>query len=296
MQKIPLSILRDVVGRVESWEDAGVLDGRAYSADFGPALVDDGFLWGMLAAAHSVTDIYATGALPDVALGIAGWPSELLPSGVMREALRGAEEWFGRRDVLFVGGHSMDSIEPFLGFSVAGSLIGTPWSSAGLQHGDSITLSKPMGSGWALLEHRATGEPLADEVLSGMLADSGAAVRQASSAGCQAASDVSGFGLVGQLALMARASGVTIVLREKSVPLYAACSKASLTSQRGTTVASRTRNYENIASVFRLAGDLRLSHMFDAEVAGGLLLANFWGSGCVIADVQPREEVDVRIV
>ncbi|MCP9949619.1 selenide, water dikinase SelD [Actinomadura madurae] len=211
-----------VVG-LDTGDDAAVVrlqDGLATvaTADFFTPVVDDPYDWGRIAAANALSDVYAVGGRPVVAVNLLSWPREVLPFDLAREVLRGGLDVASEAGCHVGGGHSVDDPEPKYGMAVTG--IADP---ARLLRNDTgkpgtpLSLTKPLGLGILNNRHKATGEVFEQAVATmvGLNRDASAA---ALAAGAVCATDVTGFGLLGHLYKMARASGVTAVVDAAAVP------------------------------------------------------------------------------
>ncbi len=208
---------------LDSGDDAAAvrIDGdRAIlaTADFFTPVVDDPYDWGRIAAANALSDIYAMGGTPLVAVNLLAWPRDLLPFDLAREVLRGGYDVAAAAGCHVAGGHSIDDAEPKYGMAVtglapAGSLLRNDAAVPGMP----LSLSKPLGVGILNNRHKATGEtfPHAVESMTSLNRD---VAQAAVAAGVRAATDVTGFGLLGHLHKLARASGVTAVVHAAAVP------------------------------------------------------------------------------
>ena len=214
----------DLLIGVENGDDAAVVrisNGQAIvaTADFFGPVVDDAYTFGRIAGTNALSDIYAVGGTPLVALNLLGWPRARLPFELAGEVLRGGLDAARHAGCLLAGGHSIDDPEPKYGMAVTGladpdALLRIDAGRPGLP----ISLTKPIGSGVLNAWHKATGQvqPQAIEVMTTLNAE---ASRAALAAGVRCATDVTGFGLLGHLFKLARASGVSAVLDHAAVPL-----------------------------------------------------------------------------
>ncbi|MFC7755959.1 selenide, water dikinase SelD [Tsukamurella soli] len=189
------------------------------TADFFTPVVDDAYDWGRIAAANALSDVYAMGGRPVVAINLVGWPRDTLPMELMTEVLRGGLAVASEAGCPVIGGHSIDDPEPKYGMAVTGiahpdRLLRNDSAAAGLP----ITLTKPIGVGLLNNRHKSTGEvfPAAIDTMTRLNRD---AAEAALAAGARAATDVTGFGLLGHLYKMCRASGVGAVLDAAAVPV-----------------------------------------------------------------------------
>jgi len=272
-----------VVG-LDDGDDAAVVqiqDGVAVivTADFFTPVVDDPYDWGRIAAANALSDIYAMGGRPVVAVNLLGWPRDVLPMELAREVLRGGLDVAQQGACPVAGGHSIDDPEPKYGMAVTG--IGDPnrlLRNDAARAGDPISLTKPLGVGVLNNRHKATGEVFAHAVAS-MVALNDWASRAALDAGIQAATDVTGFGLLGHLFKMARASGVTAVID-------AAGARESL--RDGFVPGGSRRNLDWVRPHLRASVDEEeLILLADAQTSGGLLLAGEVLGSPVIGEFVP---------
>ena len=189
------------------------------TADFFTPVVDDAYTWGKIAAVNALSDVYAMGGTPITAINLLGWPRDVLPQELIREVLHGGLDGASAAGISVTGGHSISAPEPIYGMSATGTI-----DPARLMRNDAaapglpITLTKPIGSGLLNNRHKATGEWF-DEAVEVMTTLNRDASRAAVDAGVRAATDVTGFGLLGHLYKMARASGVDAVIDHTKVPL-----------------------------------------------------------------------------
>jgi selenide, water dikinase len=193
------------------------------TADFITPLVDDARTWGRIAAANAAGDVYAMGGRPLLALNLVGWPAEL-PIDLLVEVLQGAAEVAREAGFVIAGGHTVDDPEPKYGLAVVGE-VAPNWmlTNRGLRDGDTLVLTKPLGIGvvsTAIKSGRLrAGDPLHEAAVTEMLRLNASAARAALDADASAATDVTGFGLLGHLRKMAEASGVDVDLDVAAVPL-----------------------------------------------------------------------------
>src|SRR5919112_6084451 len=233
--KIPPGDLEQMLGGLTPWtspdlvvglaagDDAAVVrveGGRAIvsTTDFFTAVVDDAYDFGRIAAANALSDIYAMGATPLVALNLVGWPRGVLPLELLGEVLRGGLDVAREAQVHVAGGQSIDDPEPKYGMAVTG--IADParlLRNDAAVAGTAITLTKPLGVGVLNNRHKSTGEVF-EQAIASMVTLNADACAAALEAGLTAATDVTGFGLLGHLYKMARASGVTAVIDAAAVP------------------------------------------------------------------------------
>ncbi|WP_329520465.1 selenide, water dikinase SelD [Spirillospora sp. NBC_01491] len=273
-------------------DDAAVLridGGRAIvsTADFFTPVVDDPYDWGRIAAANALSDVYAVGGEPVMALNLLGWPLDALAPELAREVLRGGRDTASDAGCPIAGGHSIDDPEPKYGLAVTGiadpaRLLRLDAGRAGLP----LSLTKPLGTGVLNARHRATGEVFAHAVDT-MAALNATAGRQALERGISCATDVTGFGLLGHLYKLARASGVTAVVDAAAVP-YLDGARAS--ARDGFVPGGSRRNLAWVspaADFGRIAEQERLL-LADAQTSGGLLVAGEIPGAPVIGELVER--------
>jgi selenide,water dikinase len=252
-------------------------------------VVDHAYTFGQIAATNALSDIYAMGGEPLVALNLLGWPRDKLPAELAAEVLRGGLDVGRAANCHVAGGHSIDDPEPKYGMAVTG--IADPARllriDAG-QPGLPLSLTKPIGTGVLNAWHKATGEVSkpAIEVMTTLNAD---ASRQALAAGLSCATDVTGFGLLGHLFKLARASEVSAVVDHAAVPLIEG-TRAAL--EAGYMPGGSRRNLDWVLPHTDPGAvteeDLLL--LADAQTSGGLLVAGELPGATVIGELVPRRD------
>ncbi len=256
--------------------EGGTARAIVVSVDFFTPMVDDARDFGRIAAANALSDIYAMGARPLFALNLLGFPRRLLDSGLAEGIIGGAAEVAARAGVPILGGHSIDDPEPKFGMVAVGDADPAALvTNAGARAGDRLVLTKPLGTGvvtTALKNDAADPETIASAVAS--MTTLNAAARDAMMAvGVSAATDVTGYGLLGHLRTLLRASGVEAVVRADAVPLLPG---ATALARAGEIPGGSSRNRADLESDVRW-GDgvdevLRVL-LCDAQTSGGLLMA-----------------------
>jgi len=270
----------DVLVDAASRDDAAVYRLSADRAlvatvDFFTPIVDDAWAWGAIAAANALSDVYAMGATPLFALNLVGWPRETLPWEVLGEVIRGAAETATRARCLMLGGHSVDDPEPKFGMCVIGDAHPDRLlTNSAARPGDRLVLTKPLGTGiltTAAKRDLIDAATLAPAVES-MVSLNDGAMRAALASGVKAATDVTGFGLLGHLGNILSSSQVGAQLYFDSLPLLPS---ALDLAGRGGIPGGTERNLAAAASVVwdntLTAAERYL--MVDAQTSGGLLLA-----------------------
>ncbi|MGH9104856.1 MAG: selenide, water dikinase SelD [Acidimicrobiales bacterium] len=261
---------------LESGDDATVVSlggGPALvtTTDFFPPVVDNAFDWGRIAAANALSDIYAMGGDPVVALNLLAWPTGAAPMELAEQVLRGGRRVTDEAGCLLAGGHSIEDPVPKYGLAVTGVVDpARVLRNDVARAGEPITLTKPLGVGVLNNLHKATGAAI-DHAVAAMVALNRDAAKAALAAGVRAATDVTGFGLLGHLFKMARASGVTAVVNAASVPYLDGARQAAAA---GYVPGGSRRNLEWVKPFLETDLDeLELLLLADAQTSGGLLLA-----------------------
>jgi selenide, water dikinase len=258
------------------------------TADFFTPVVDDAYDWGRIAAANALSDVYAMGGEPVVAVNLLAWPRELIPFELAAQVLRGGAEVCREAGAHLAGGHSIDDREPKYGLAVTGladarKLLRNDAAKPGLP----LTLTKPLGLGVLNNRHKATGEVF-EEAVAVMTALNRDAARAAVRRGLQAATDVTGFGLLGHLYKLARASGVTAVVDAAAVP-YVDGARAALAD--GFVPGGSRRNLDWVRPHLDARADAdELLLLADAQTSGGLLVAGELPGHPVIGELVPAGE------
>ncbi|WP_114905513.1 selenide, water dikinase SelD [Ornithinimicrobium murale] len=241
------------------------------TADFFTPVIDDAYDWGRIAAANALSDIYAMGGTPVMAINLVAWPREALPTELLREVLRGGLDVASQAGCPVIGGHSIDGPEPMFGMAVTGTadparLMRNDAAEPGLP----ISLTKPLGVGVLNNRHKTTGE-VSTEAVESMVALNRDASRAALAAGVRAATDVTGFGLLGHLYKMCRASGVAARVDAAAVP-YVAESREALAA--GHVPGGSRRNLDWVRPHLSTlgVGEDELILLADAQTSGGLLV------------------------
>jgi selenide,water dikinase len=284
----------DLIVGLDDGDDAAVvrIDGGTAvvaTADFFTPVVDDPYDWGRIAAANALSDVYAMGGRPIVAVNLLGWPRDVLPFDLAREVLRGGLDVAAQAGCHVAGGHSVDDPEPKYGMAVTG--LADPdrllRNDAGLP-GVPLTLTKPLGIGVLNTRHKQTGEyfPHAVEVMTTLNRE---ASEKALAAGAKAATDVTGFGLLGHLHKLARASGVTAEVDAAAVP-YLDGARDALS--KGFVSGGTRRNLDWVRPHADLSGVTADEALLlaDAQTSGGLLVAGEVPGYPVIGWLTPRRD------
>ncbi|BBY03105.1 selenide, water dikinase [Mycobacterium seoulense] len=292
------NVPRDPVGELlvglEHGDDAAAVridNGTALIAttDFFTPVVDDAYDWGRIAATNALSDVYAMGGRPVVAVNLLGWPRDVLPFELAAETLRGGRDVCALAGCHLAGGHSVDDPEPKYGLAVTGiadpnRLLRNDSGKPGLP----LSLTKPLGVGVLNSRHKATGERF-EQAIAAMTTLNADAAAAALAAGAECATDVTGFGLLGHLHKLARASGVTAIVDAAAVP-YLEGAREALAA--GYVSGGTRRNLDWVAPHIDLsgAGEADALLLADAQTSGGLLIAGEIPGAPVIGELVPRGE------
>jgi selenide,water dikinase len=270
---------RLLVGR-ETFDDAGIFmlsDDLALvqTVDFFAPIVDDPYLFGQIAAANALSDVYAMGGEPLTVLNIVGFPAGKLPIEVLTEILRGGQAKVHEAGALVVGGHSIIDDELKFGLSVTGRVHPKRiLSNANAVVGDRLVLTKPLGTGLLATAAKLNeiGTPEADALYASMCILNREASRVAVSLGVRCATDITGFGLLGHASHIAEASNVTLRIDPRRVPVFAGAEEAW---RRGTRTGGAERNVSFLETRVDLgpATEFQRAILIDPQTSGGLLVA-----------------------
>ena len=271
-------------------DDAAVwrLDGDRLlvtSTDFFAPIVDDARTWGRIAAANAASDIYAMGASPLFALNLAAWPRDVLPLDLLGEVLAGGADAAADGGWVVAGGHTIDAPEPLYGMSVTGTCQPAAdgaglLTNAGGQPGQALVLTKPLGTGLLATALKRSGpeavEPGGDlhaayeAGVAEMCRLNDTAVAAAVDAGATAATDVTGFGLLGHLAELAAASGASAEVDAGAVPLLP---DVVGLATGGFVPGGTGRNLDHLAERLGGGDELTRTVLGDPQTSGGLLFS-----------------------
>ena len=247
------------------------------TTDFFTPIVDDPFDWGRIAATNALSDVYAMGGTPLLALNLVAWPREGLPFELLARVIDGGAAVVQHAGALVGGGHSIDDPEPKFGLAVVGTVEpDRVWRNSGAQPGDRLVLTKPIGLGvisTAVKREGASEELLATAValmttLNAGARDAGRALGDA----IHAVTDITGFGLLGHLGEMTRGSGVSARVDAAAVPIIAGVSRLVADG----FVAGGTQRNHAFVSEFVDWNGLDASEQLllaDAQTSGGLLFS-----------------------
>lgn len=250
--------------------------GLIATVDFFPPMVDDPVDFGRVAAANAISDVYAMGGVPTLALNVTAWPYQTLGTEALGEVLRGAAQVAGEARCVVGGGHTIEDEEPKFGMAVIGTVdLDRLFRLDAARPGDLLVLTKPLGSGVICsgLKRGLAPDAAVAEVTALMTTLNAQARDLGHRLGVRAATDVTGFGLLGHLHRMARASGVAAEVSGDDVAVLDAALRLV---EAGVVPGGTRRNIEFMAPYLRTdrsAEDPRFVALHDAQTSGGLLLA-----------------------
>lgn len=280
LRDLPVMNHPNLIVGADHFEDGGVYrlgDDLAIvqTVDFFPPLVDDPYVFGQIAAANSLSDVYAMGGSPVTALNLVGFPDKELHAEVLSRILAGGAERVQSAGAVVVGGHSVRDAEIKYGLAVTGTIH--PDKVIGnntVQPHDALVLTKPIGSG-VLTSAAKTGaidEADLTEAIEVMIALNDGACAAMIEVGVHAATDITGFGLLGHAFEMAQASGVAIQIHAESVPLLNQCLGLA---DRGILTRTHRATRAHLGDRLHIANvrDTLVSVLADAQTSGGLLIA-----------------------
>jgi len=261
-------------------DDAGVFRlseklALVQTVDFFTPIVDEAYDWGRIAAANALSDVYAMGGRPLTALQIVGWPREGLPLDLLGEVFQGGAAVLAEAECLVVGGHTVDDPEPKYGLAVTGVVDPSRLvRSQGAKPGDLLVLTKPIGSGIisTAIKRGVASKPVRDRAVEVMAVLNAGAAEAMSEVGVDAATDVTGFGLLGHLRSLLEASGVGAGLQAGTLPLLPGARELA---EAGVFPDGSRRNLEYASGFteFGEAPEWMQMLLADAQTSGGLLVA-----------------------
>ena len=283
LSDIPAQIDDRVLVDFRTADDAGVYRWESGPAlvqtvDFFTPIVDDPYVYGQIAAANSLSDVYAMGGTPLTALAIAAFPQDDLDPETIREIFRGGFDKLREAGVALLGGHTVRDPEIKFGYSVTGAIDpARVLTNAGAKAGDVLFLTKPLGTGivgTAIKFERAPASLASEATESMRMLNRAAAdaLRTLPAGAVHACTDITGFGLIGHSSEMAAASGVTLQIDAERVPLFSGV-LALAAANRSGGMTSNLEHFAPRAALGRGVGDELEMVLYDPQTSGGLLVA-----------------------
>lgn len=279
MKHLPAMQHPNIIVGIDTSDDAGVYrlnesTALVQTVDFFTPIVDDPYLFGQIAAANSLSDVYAMGATPLTALNIVAFPNCKLPGEVLGAILKGGQAKVAEAGAVIIGGHTIDDTEPKYGLSVTGLVHPDKvWTNAGAKPGDCLLLTKPLGTGILSSAARADLFPQgAQAAIDSMAALNATAAKVAAGYTVHACTDITGFGLAGHVYEMAAGSQVDIELDSAALPLLPEAADAAA---MGFVPGGAYSNRMYLTQV-DFDGDVPENIRdicFDPQTSGGLLLS-----------------------
>jgi cysteine desulfurase len=281
LKSMPLPQDENIIVGTDTADDAAVYridDNTAIveTVDFFTPIVDDPFMFGAIAAANSLSDIYAMGGRPLFALSVVGFPSNRLPVGVLEDILAGARAKTEEAGIAIIGGHTVEDTEPKFGLVVTGVVNPAEvLTNRGAGPGDALVLTKPIGTGIlsTALKRGLLDRELVDALTETMAMLNRTAAEAMIEIGANACTDVTGFGLMGHLLEMMEGSGVSAVIQAGKVPLLPGAVDMAAS---GVVPGGTMNNLDYTAQRVDYAGgvsDIIRILLNDAQTSGGLLIS-----------------------
>ena len=262
----------------DSRDDAAVYDlgdGTAIisTTDFFLPIVDDPFAFGKIAAVNAISDVYAMGGTPLLAIAILGWPVDKIPPEIASQVMEGGRSACKEAGIMLAGGHSIDNPEPVFGLAVTGRIDITKLKkNNSAKPGSKLYLTKPLGVG--ILSTAQKQGILKEEhqfiARDSMMILNKVGARLADIEGVNAMTDVTGFGLLGHLLELCEGSGVSAVIDYKKVPLFAEAIKYL---NEGAIPGGTNRNWDSYGHKLKLKDEEQKNILCDPQTSGGLLIA-----------------------
>lgn len=301
----------------EGFSDAAIYQLRddlaiVQSLDFFPPLVDDPFAYGQIAAANSLSDVYAMGARPITALNIVGFPDDKLELEILGEILAGGAERVQLAGAVIAGGHSVRDAEIKYGLSVTGLVDPSKrLENSGAKPGDVLVLTKALGTGFittAFKMNNCDDDSVMKTAIESMSQLNAGGSAAALAVGAHASTDITGFGLAGHANEMAQSSNVTIVIDVDKLPLLPGAEKLARAGNKTRASGSNRSFAESTVRIESSADELRVEFVFDAQTSGGLLISvdpekaeelverakeGGANASCIVGSVRDKEDVSL---
>jgi selenide, water dikinase len=261
-------------------DDAGVYAWEAGPAlvqtvDFFTPIVDDPYLYGQIAAANSLSDVYAMGGRPLTALAIAAFPEVGLDTDTIRLIFKGGVDVLRDAGVALLGGHTVRDREIKFGYAVTGAVDPAKmWTNAGARPGDVLFLTKPIGTGivGTAIKFGRAPEAVVAQAVASMRRLNKAAAEALADLPVHGCTDITGFGLIGHAAEMAVASGATLELDATAIPVFDGV-RSMVAANRSGGLSSNRAHFADRVRLASPAAEALADLLFDPQTSGGLLVA-----------------------
>jgi selenide,water dikinase len=266
---------------MERAEDAGVYKLNAdlaivQTVDFFTPIVDDAYDFGRIAAANSLSDVYAMGGKPLTALNIVCFPKDTMDMSILKDVLRGGLDMMHGAGVILLGGHTVDDPELKYGLAVTGTIHpGKVVHNHGARPGDKLILTKPLGTGIisTAIKRGTASKAAINAIVKSMTTLNKAASEAMLGVGVNACKDITGFGLLGHASEMVEGTDVGFVIEAAAVPIFPA---AKALAEAGTVPGGTQRNRDfrkNMVDIGKKVPQYLQDILFDPQTSGGLLIA-----------------------
>jgi selenide,water dikinase len=289
---------------MESLDNAGVYKlteelAIIQTVDFFTPIVDDPYMFGQIAVANALSDVYTMGGKPLTAMNIVCFPVESMDISVLKDILRGGIDKMAEANVILLGGHSINDNELKYGLSVTGTVHPERLvTNGGARKGDRLILTKPLGTG---IINTATKAGLADKKSIARVTKCMATLNDKASElmqgmGVHACTDVTGFGFLGHTVQLARNSKIGITINVAAVPFFPEAGKFA---RQGLCPAGLHRNREFYSSYVKIASELPLyvqDILFDPQTSGGLLISLEAGKAAMLTDMLKQAGVEDAVI
>jgi len=270
----------NVIRGMQTLDDAGVYKlteelAIIQTVDFFTPIVDDPYMFGQVAVANALSDVYTMGGKPITAMNIVGFPIASMDISVLKDILKGGIDKMAEAQVILLGGHSIDDDELKYGLSVTGLVHPDKMvTNSGARKGDRIILTKPLGTG---IINTAVKAEMVEKKTIARVTESMAALNDTASelmqeAGVHACTDITGFGFLGHTSQLVQNSGVSVEIDAAAVPLFP---EAAGFAAQGLCPAGLHRNREYYSPCVEIAGGIPVNTqdvLYDPQTSGGLLI------------------------
>lgn len=257
---------------VYAWESGPAL---VQTVDFFTPIVDDPYLYGQIAAANSLSDVYAMGGRPLTALAIAAFPDVDFEPDTIRQIFKGGVDALREAGVALLGGHTVRDREIKFGYAVTGAVDpARMWTNAGARPGDVLFLTKPIGTGivGTAIKFGRAPEALVAQAVASMRSLNKAAAEALAGLTVHGCTDITGFGLVGHATEMAVASGVTVELDLSAIPVFDGVLPLVAANRSGGLTSNRA-HFSDRVQFLVAPSEAMADLLFDPQTSGGLLVA-----------------------